>query len=186
MSTLIDWLWNEEPMKEVERGFTDYMEALASYIYDEDDGDYENFETESGFAYCGCEDCSNREIFAYLMPRFLDLYRNGHITMRNQTFPTRFIEKFMGSRFRKNRKAAVLGKTGDSTPKSITELFKVEPGGSDYMFMGPLSRCICGCNVFHILASFDDDGEIAQYFTEAKCASCGSLLRAPTPVDNEV
>ncbi len=186
MSTLIDWMWNPQPMQEVERGFNDYMEMLAISIYDEDEAVNENFETESGYAYCGCEDCSNREIFAYLMPRFLDLYRNGHIQMQNQTISERVVAKFMGSRFRKNRKALMRTKTGDGAPKSITELFNVEPGGSDYLFMGPLSRCICGCNTFHILASFDEAGEIAQYFTEAKCASCGSLLRAPTPIDYEV
>ena len=183
MSTLNDWLWNEEPMKQVERGFTDYMYTLAESLFEEDQGSTEFVETESGYAYCGCEDCEKREIFAYLMPRFLDLYLNGHIKMQNQKIGERVVSKFMGSRFRKNRAAATRGVSGDSTPKSISDLFMVEPGGSDYLFLGPTAKCICGCNVFHLLASLDDSGEIAQYFTEAKCASCGSLVRAPTPID---
>lgn len=183
MSELKDWLWNEEPMKNVERSFTQYMDMLTESIFDVDEDATEDVETESGYAYCGCQDCEHREIFAHLMPRFLDLYMDGHIKMENPSISDRVVAKFMGSKFRKNRAAAKAGVTGDGTPKSISDLFMVEPGGSDYLFLGPTAKCICGCNVFHLLASFDDHGEISQYFTEAKCASCGSLVRAPTPID---
>lgn len=178
MSTISEWLWTQEPMKSVERSFTEYMGQLSESVMDDKD-----IETDSGYAYCGCEDCETREIFAHLMPKFLDLYRNGFIRMETPTLHDRIFRAILGRS--KVRGTLIHGKAGDSTPKSITELFDVEKGGSDYLFMGPMHTCICGCNVLHILASFDEDGEIGQYFTEAKCASCGSLLRAPTPIDGD-
>ena len=40
--------------------------------------------------------------------------------------------------------------------------------------------CICGCEVFVMLAGFSE-GEIAFYFLDAECASCGSMVTLPTP-----
>jgi len=179
VTELTDWMWEEESMLQVERGFSDYMMQLTEAIFDDTD-----VETDSGFAFCGCEDCINREIFAYLMPKFLNLYRDGRIELEKPPMSTRIMKKLRLGRRKGNRKV-IHGADASPTPKSITELFNVEPGGSDYLFMGPMHACICGCNVFHILASFGE-GEIVQYFTEAKCASCGSIVRAPTQIDEEV
>lgn len=66
----------------------------------------------------------------------------------------------------------------------ITDLLTPEPGGTDYMWAGPVHECPCGCDLFHILAKFED-GVVAFYFTDAICSSCGSILRAPTEIDEE-
>ncbi len=46
----------------------------------------------------------------------------------------------------------------------------------------PVEVCVCGCEVFVMLGGFAD-GEIAFYFTDAECASCGSMVTLPTPED---
>ena len=46
----------------------------------------------------------------------------------------------------------------------------------------PTHQCVCGSNQFYVRAVFDNY-EIAQYFLDMQCASCGNLLTAPTPVD---
>ena len=43
--------------------------------------------------------------------------------------------------------------------------------------------CICGNSTFNIVATFNEEGEIAGYFTEATCYDCGRWVRVPTPVD---
>ncbi len=48
----------------------------------------------------------------------------------------------------------------------------------------PTHECICGCNIFHIKAIFDNF-EIATYFLDMECAQCGSVATAPTPLDRE-
>lgn len=73
-----------------------------------------------------------------------------------------------------------------SGTSSIGDLLVLEPGGSDLLFLGPTTECVCGNNVFHALMWFNDDREIAGWFTEMACAFCGSLIRGATPVDGEV
>lgn len=63
--------------------------------------------------------------------------------------------------------------------KSITELIREVPKGTDYQFVGPTHECPCGTDLFIVLATFED-GEISTYFTDALCALCGSDLRLPT------
>ena len=46
----------------------------------------------------------------------------------------------------------------------------------------PTHACPCGEKVFQILACFDDY-EISLYTLDAKCANCGALVTAPTPLD---
>lgn len=48
----------------------------------------------------------------------------------------------------------------------------------------PAHECICGCNVMWARVVFHENS-IAMWFLDVKCAECGSLLTAPTPVDNE-
>lgn len=48
----------------------------------------------------------------------------------------------------------------------------------------PTHVCVCGSNQFLVRTIFDNY-EIATYFLDMICASCGNLLTAPTPVDRE-
>ena len=67
----------------------------------------------------------------------------------------------------------------------VYQLFYIEPDGTDLLFMGPTTVCVCGNQVFHALIWFDEYKTIAGYFTEMVCASCGSLLRGATEIDEE-
>ena len=177
MSDLNDWLWEEGPMQKLGDEYMDYQNLLAEARFDDVD-----VETVSGFPFCACEVCELRETFAFLMPRFLDLYIEGKIQMEKTSLKKRLMHSF---RFKQHtNKSYVKGRELDRTPKSVTELFNTEPTGSDYLFMGPMHTCVCGCNVFHILVSFQE-GQVASYFTEGKCASCGSFVRVPTEIDGD-
>jgi hypothetical protein len=67
--------------------------------------------------------------------------------------------------------------------RPITDLFAVQQDGQDLRWLGPVHECpLCECDVFHILARFDE-GEVAFYFLDAICAGCGSTLKAPCPED---
>jgi len=48
----------------------------------------------------------------------------------------------------------------------------------------PTHQCICGSNIWYVKAAFENY-EIATYFLDMICATCGSLATAPTPVDRE-
>jgi hypothetical protein len=76
MSKCTDWEWDEDPMKAVEKGLEVYMDSLYSYVAEDCT---EDIETESADMFCGCETCWNREVMAYLLPRFLDMYLDGQI-----------------------------------------------------------------------------------------------------------
>lgn len=67
-------------------------------------------------------------------------------------------------------------------PKSIRELKPDYSGSMDYE-NEVLHECpVCESNIWNIKACFDDY-EIAQYFTDMECASCGTFAKAPTLVD---
>jgi hypothetical protein len=48
----------------------------------------------------------------------------------------------------------------------------------------PTHLCPCGSNIWNLKVIFDDF-EIATYFLDMECVSCGSVATAPTPVDRE-
>jgi hypothetical protein len=48
----------------------------------------------------------------------------------------------------------------------------------------PTHVCPCGSNIWSLKAIFEDF-EIATYFLDMECVSCGSVATAPTPVDRE-
>jgi hypothetical protein len=52
----------------------------------------------------------------------------------------------------------------------------------DLLWAGPTHTCLCGNNVFLLLAWFEEH-KVAGYFTEAVCSSCWSVVRAPTEAD---
>ena len=70
-------------------------------------------------------------------------------------------------------------------PKHITDLFHNKNYTKAMDLRGePTEVCVCGCDVFHMLAGFVE-GKIAFYFIDAECASCGSMLTLPTPTEEE-
>ncbi len=46
----------------------------------------------------------------------------------------------------------------------------------------PTHVCVCGCDIWSLKVIFDQN-EIATYFLDMECVSCGSLATAPTPID---
>jgi len=66
----------------------------------------------------------------------------------------------------------------------ITELYKLPPKfGADLRSMGPTHICTCGCDIFRVACSFEDN-EISFYFLDAECLNCGNLVTVPT-LDDE-
>ena len=63
--------------------------------------------------------------------------------------------------------------------RNITEL---KPDGSGILDLrGPATHeCTCGCSLWNIKASFEDD-EISFYYLDMECALCGNLATAPYP-----
>lgn len=104
----------------------------------------------------------------------------------------RVIFRALRSRRRKLKRSTLTARdiatvsTTSGTSSVIADLLIPEPGGSDLLFLGPTTECMCGNNVFHALVWFNQDREIAGWFTEMACAFCGSLIRGATPVDGEV
>ena len=56
--------------------------------------------------------------------------------------------------------------------------------GSDLRTLGPIHVCPCGCQVFNVMASFEDY-ELVWYFLDATCVNCGNLVIVPCPVDKD-
>ena len=48
----------------------------------------------------------------------------------------------------------------------------------------PTHLCPCGSQIWNLKVIFEDF-EIATYFLDMECVSCGSVATAPTPVDKE-
>ena len=48
----------------------------------------------------------------------------------------------------------------------------------------PTHLCPCGSNIWSLKVIFEDF-EIATYFLDMECVSCGSVATAPTPVDRK-
>ena len=59
-----------------------------------------------------------------------------------------------------------------------------EPFGADLRQLGPIHVCTCGCQVFNVMATFEDY-ELVWYFLDANCVSCGNLVIVPCPVDKD-
>lgn len=77
MSYASDYEWDQGPMEMVEIGYEDYLNSLFEQV--NDDGTEEIADTESGMSFCGCDTCCTRETFAYLMPKFIELFEQGYI-----------------------------------------------------------------------------------------------------------
>ena len=54
----------------------------------------------------------------------------------------------------------------------------------DYQWMGPAFKCVCGCDMFSIITSFDRDTRLPGfYLLDGMCCDCGALVKMPTPMD---
>ena len=72
----------------------------------------------------------------------------------------------------------------DGTKPWIEAVHKMPLDGPDYRWVGPAQECLCGCDLFVILGTFEG-GEIAGYFLDVKCVHCGATLKAPTMTEDE-
>ena len=64
---------------------------------------------------------------------------------------------------------------------------KHKDGRQDYRFMGPTIECVCGSSMFVTLAQFDLETRLPSwYITDGMCLDCFSMVRLPTPVDENV
>ena len=69
-----------------------------------------------------------------------------------------------------------------NAPKSALELRPDNYHSSMDIRGTPTHLCPCGSNIWNLKAIFEDF-EIATYFLDMECVSCGSVATAPTPVD---
>ena len=44
----------------------------------------------------------------------------------------------------------------------------------------PTTVCVCGCFIWNLKVSFNEDGTIGSYFLAMECAACGTQATAPT------
>ena len=54
--------------------------------------------------------------------------------------------------------------------------------GADLRGLGPIHVCMCGSQVFNVMAAFEDY-ELVWYFLDATCVNCGNLVTVPCSVD---
>lgn len=45
----------------------------------------------------------------------------------------------------------------------------------------PTTVCACGCFVWNLKVSWDEEGNIGGYFADMECIECGSIATAPMP-----
>ena len=74
------------------------------------------------------------------------------------------------------------GYCSQSSPRSIRHMLSIS-ATDDYTNFGPVLECLCGGDLFIALVAFGDDREIATYFTDGRCATCGADIKLPTPID---
>jgi hypothetical protein len=63
-------------------------------------------------------------------------------------------------------------------------ILDVEPEGPRFDLTGIVTHeCMCGSNLWHIVATFEDY-DIAMYFEDMQCVACGTRAQAPCPLDD--
>lgn len=82
MTLWAQYEWDEDNMRALEFAYESYIDQLHAYVFG--DVEMEDLDVESTDAFCGCETCWRRETFAFLMPRFIELYKSGLIWDRTQ------------------------------------------------------------------------------------------------------
>lgn len=73
----------------------------------------------------------------------------------------------------------------DREEGDLEALFTPVPNGPDYRWVGPTHECLCGENLFQIVAAFDAR-QVCFYLTEGLCWSCGAKVTVPTEIDPEI
>jgi len=63
---------------DLENGWEEYIFSCLDSV--DTDADVE---TETGIYYCGCSNCYNREVIAYLAPRIIQGYIDGKIKLND-------------------------------------------------------------------------------------------------------
>lgn len=64
----------------------------------------------------------------------------------------------------------------------ITEYKGAWPGTGHDFSDTIMHECICGSNMWKVVVTFEDY-EIASYALDMECLECGTVAKAPTPLD---
>lgn len=72
-----NWEYQQSLAQELERAVTRLQEDLAASLYDDDD-DFD-FETPSGYPYCGCDTCLTRELLVVIVPMVANAVEAGRM-----------------------------------------------------------------------------------------------------------
>ena len=67
--------------------------------------------------------------------------------------------------------------------KKIKDINDVKPDYTKSMDVRgePTMVCPCGCYVWNLKVSWDEEGAVAAYFEDMECIECGTLATAPMP-----
>jgi ferredoxin-like protein FixX len=74
--------------------------------------------------------------------------------------------------------------TRQEAVKKIKDINDVKPDYTQAMDIRgdiPTMVCPCGCYVWNLKVSWDEEGAIAAYFETMECIECGTLATAPMP-----
>lgn len=90
------------------------------------------------------------------------------------------------SLFLENYEIAIIDKEDvEHTGRHTNDILELRPESYDKSIDlrgTPTHLCPCGSNIWNLKVIFEDF-EIATYFLDMECVSCGSVATAPTPVD---
>jgi hypothetical protein len=83
------------------------------------------------------------------------------------------------------QRARIMGETvgPDREVTPIWRLHYAHEQGADLRAMGPMRVCVCGCDLWRALVTWDEDGDVDFWFLDVVCAGCGALAKAITPLD---
>jgi hypothetical protein len=75
--TIQDQEWAED----LEKGVEEYTDQLFEVVFDGEDLGDNDVPTLSGEPFCGCSTCFFREALFYVVPRIINGYKEGKITL---------------------------------------------------------------------------------------------------------
>lgn len=75
-TTMHDWEWDEDWGREVEVAVDKLDSAMWDALNEEDGLEWE---TPSGYPFCGCDTCRTRELLSVVVPIVLDGFAAGRI-----------------------------------------------------------------------------------------------------------
>lgn len=86
---------DEEWAHNMQVGLEEYMMALydSAESLEGDDPEWEDFETESGISFCGCNVCEYREILSYIAPRVIRAYLEKKIILTEELEETQSVHQ---------------------------------------------------------------------------------------------